>query len=143
MINSKTILLVEDDKVDVMTLKRAFSSLNIENTLEVVGNGEEALKYLKNRDNVLPGLILLDLNMPRMNGIELLTVLKANELFKKIPVIVLTTSNAEFDKLEAFNLSVAGYMVKPQEYPKFLDVIRAIELYWTISETPDDTALCL
>jgi len=138
MKNNKTILLVEDDKIDAMTVKRAMSDLKITNPLSHVNDGLEALDYLKNSSNEIPCIILLDLNMPRMNGIELLKVIKAHSDYKKIPVVVLTTSNAEKDKVESFILSVAGYMIKPVDYKQFVDVIKDINLYWTISELPDN-----
>jgi CheY-like chemotaxis protein len=75
--------------------------------------------------------------MPKMNGIEFLEVVKKDDLLRKIPVVVLTTSNAEKDKTESFNLSVAGYMLKPVDYKQFVEVIKDINLYWTISEVPD------
>jgi len=137
MKNNRPILLVEDDKIDAMTVKRAMKDLKITNLLAHVYNGLEALDYLKNLNNEKPCIILLDLNMPKMNGIELLKNLKKDESFKKIPVVVLTTSNAEKDKTESFNLSIAGYMLKPVDYKQFVDVIKDINLYWTISEIPD------
>lgn len=137
MKNNRSILLVEDDKIDAMTVKRAMKDLKIANSLVHVYNGIEALDYLKNQSNERPCIILLDLNMPKMNGIELLKVLKNDTSLKKLPVVVLTTSNAEKDKTESFNLSVAGYMLKPVDYKQFVDVIKDINLYWTISEIPD------
>jgi CheY-like chemotaxis protein len=137
MKNNKTILLVEDDKVDAMTVKRAMSDLKITNPLAHAFNGLEALEHLNNPKSESPCIILLDLNMPKMNGIEFLKVIKADQRFKKIPVVVLTTSNAERDKTESFILSVAGYMLKPVDYKQFVDVIKDINLYWTISEIPD------
>jgi CheY-like chemotaxis protein len=137
MRNKKSILLVEDDTVDVMTIKRAFKDLRISNELIVRGNGEEALEYLQSGENEFPCLILLDLNMPRMNGIEFLKAAKQDDKIKMIPVIVLTTSNQDQDKVESFRLSVAGYMVKPVEYMNFVEVMRAIDMYWTISDLPD------
>jgi CheY-like chemotaxis protein len=136
MKNNKTVLLVEDDKVDVMTVKRALSDLKITNPLVVKYNGLEALEYLKQTAEY-PCIVLLDLNMPKMNGIEFLEVVKKDDLLRKIPVVVLTTSNAEKDKTESFNLSVAGYMLKPVDYKQFVEVIKDINLYWTISEVPD------
>jgi CheY-like chemotaxis protein len=137
MKDNKTILLVEDDKVDAMTVKRAMGDLKITNPLQHVFNGLEALEYLNSPTSEKPCIILLDLNMPKMNGIELLKVIKADQRFKKIPVVILTTSNAERDKTESFILSVAGYMLKPVDYKQFVDVIKDINLYWTISEIPD------
>jgi len=91
MRNLKPILLVEDDDVDVMTVERVFKDLKIKNQLVSTANGEEALEYLKNSGNKKSCIILLDLNMPKMNGIEFLKIVKADEVLKKIPVIVLTT----------------------------------------------------
>jgi CheY-like chemotaxis protein len=130
-----SILLVEDDLVDVMSVKRALRQLNFTNALHVAGNGEEALVHLY-QNNPLPGLILLDLNMPRMSGIDFLKVLKANERLRRIPVVVLTTSKEEKDRLESFNLSAAGYMIKPVDYAGFVEVVRTIQSYWNLSEMP-------
>jgi len=129
-------LLVEDDDVDVMTVKRAFNDLKVTNQLVSTGNGEEALEYLRGQSNTKPGVILLDLNMPKMNGIEFLKTVKTDEALKKIPVVVLTTSGAEQDVAESFNLGVAGYMVKSVDYVKFVDIIRTIDMYWSLSELP-------
>ena len=137
MRNNCTILLVEDDKVDVMTVKRAFRDLNLTNPLAVARNGEEALTYLRNPDNELPCIILLDLNMPKMNGVEFLTWIKQDPSLMAIPVIVLTTSHEEQDKLESFSHGVAGYMLKPVDYKQFVEVVRAIDRYWTVSELPN------
>jgi CheY-like chemotaxis protein len=134
MDTSISILLVEDDMVEAMTVKRALKDLKVTNPLRVAGNGEEALEYLRNENNERPGLILLDLNMPKMNGLELLQILKADPSLRTIPVIVLTTSKHDQDKVATFNLSVAGYMIKPVEYGQFVNTIRAINLYWTLSE---------
>ncbi len=135
------VLLVEDDKVDVMTVQRAFKKNKITNPLFVVSNGEEALEYLHRTGPYSdpasaprPGIILLDLNMPVMNGLELLKILKADEDLKRIPVIALTTSREEEDRIESFNLSVAGYIIKPVEFDKFVEAVRLIDLYWTLSE---------
>lgn len=130
------ILLVEDDDVDVLTLQRALRDLNILNPLARVTNGEEALDYLRGNQAQKPGLILLDLNMPRMNGLEFLKIIKADEDFKLIPVVVLTTSREEQSCVEAFKSGVAGYMVKPVDYQKFLTMVDAIDVYWTLSEAP-------
>jgi len=137
MRNLKPILLVEDDRVDVMTVERALKELKVTNPLVHSANGEEALGYLRSESNKKPCVILLDLNMPKMNGTEFLKVVKADDVLKRIPVIVLTTSREEQDVVESFNLSVAGYIVKPTDYKKFVEAIRAIDLYWTLSELPD------
>ena len=137
MRSSKPILLVEDDLVDAMTVKRALKELNITNQLDIVNNGEEALTFLRNPENEKPGIILLDLNMPKMNGIEFLQIVKKDDGLKKIPVVVLTTSKEDQDKVDSFNFGVSGYMIKPVDYRKFVEVVKAIDLYWTLSELPD------
>lgn len=136
MRDSAPILLVEDDRVDAMTVKRALKDINVCNPIHIVGNGEEALEFLRGDKAPRPGIILLDLNMPRMNGLEFLKIAKQDERLKQIPVVVLTTSREERDRVESFNLSVAGYMIKPVDYLQFVEVMRAINLYWTLSELP-------
>lgn len=131
------IMLVEDDTVDVMTVKRALKDINVANHLIVASDGEEALTYLRDERNKRPEIILLDLNMPRMNGIEFLKAAKKNGVLKSIPVVVLTTSGDDQDKVDSFNLGVAGYMVKPVDYAQFVEVMKTINLYWTLSELPE------
>ncbi len=128
---------MEDDQVDAMTVKRALKDINVTNELDIVNDGEEALTFLKNFENEKPGIILLDLNMPKMNGIEFLKIAKKDESLKKIPVVVLTTSKEDQDKVDSFNLGVAGYMIKPVDYRKFVEVMKTIDMYWTLSELPD------
>ncbi len=135
MNQKQTILLVEDDEIDIKSVKRAFDKLRITNPLNITHNGEEAIKYLRENKN-RPGLILLDLRMPRMDGIEFLKVIKKDESLKIIPVVVLTTSKEQEDKIESFNLGIAGYMMKPVNYIDFVEVIRTIKMYWTLSESP-------
>ena len=86
----------------------------------------------------VPCIILLDLNMPKMSGIEFLRIIRQDEKFRRIPVVVLTTSNDERDRVESFNLCIAGYMLKPVDYQQFVDVVRTIDLYWTLSEFPPE-----
>lgn len=136
MQDSKPILLVEDDNVDVMTVRRALKDLQVASQLVPAGDGEEALDYLRNNSNAKPRIILLDLNMPKMNGTEFLKIVKTDETLKKIPVIVLTTSSSEQDIVRSFELGAAGYMVKSVDYRKFIEIIRAIDLYWNLSELP-------
>ncbi len=131
------ILLVEDDEVDVMNVRRAFQRNNITNPLYVAGNGEEALAML--RSGQVPGsrrIVLLDLNMPRMNGIEFLRELRADPELARTTVVVLTTSNDERDKIEAYNLNVAGYLLKPVTFTNFCEVMTALNKYWTLVEMP-------
>lgn len=137
MRSSKPILLAEDDSIDAMTVKRALKDLNVTNQLVHTTNGEEALEYLRNGSNSKPCIILLDLNMPKMNGIEFLRVAKADDYLKGIPAVVLTTSTGDQDKIESFKLSVAGYIVKPVDYKKFVEAIKTLNLYWTLSELPN------
>jgi DNA-binding response OmpR family regulator len=137
MRNSKPILLVEDDRLDAMTVKRALKDLNVTNLLVHTLNGEEALNHLRAESNGNPCVILLDLNMPKMNGVELLKVIKADDVLKKIPVVVLTTSRDTEDKFETFELGAAGYIVKPADYKKFVEAMRTIDIYWTLSELPE------
>lgn len=138
MKNMRPILLVEDDRVDAMTLKRALKDLKVTNQLVHKLNGEEALDYLQDETNEKPCVIILDLNMPKMNGMEFLKVAKADETLRRLPVVVLTTSKDEWDRFQSFDLSVAGYIIKPADYKRFLEAIRTIHLYWTLSELPDD-----
>ena len=138
MRNMKPILLVEDDRVDAMTLKRALKDLKVTNDLVHTTNGEEALEYLNNQDNERPCVIILDLNMPKMNGVEFLKIAKADPDLRRLPVVILTTSKDEWDRFQAFDLSVAGYIVKPADYKRFLEAIRTVQLYWTLSQLPED-----
>ena len=136
MKSNKPILLVEDDQVDSMTVRRALKELNVTNRVDMANNGEEAISYLQNCEPNKPCIILLDLNMPKMNGLEFLNVVKHQEDFKTIPIIVLTTSRDDQDRIESFKHSVAGYMIKPVDYMQFVETMRTIEMYWTLSELP-------
>ncbi len=128
------ILLIEDDDIDIMTVRRALKDLGAANPLDYVTNGEEGLKFLRDKTNIRPQLILLDLNMPRMNGIEFLVEMKADPALSAIPVVVLTTSKEEVDRIASFSNNVAGYMVKPVDYVQFVEVMRVIRNYWLCCE---------
>ncbi|HLT28175.1 MAG TPA: response regulator [Zeimonas sp.] len=118
-----------------MTVRRAFRELKVTNPLVQRANGEAAVEFLDTATaHELPCLILLDLNMPVMNGIEFLQVVKRHATWRRIPVVVLTTSEEEQDKIASFDLSVAGYMTKPVDYRKFVEAMRTIDAYWTLSE---------
>lgn len=130
------ILLIEDDDVDAMTVKRALRDLKVSNPLERVENGEEGLRRLRDAGKNMPCIILLDLNMPIMNGVEFLAAINEDTRLRLLPVVILTTSEEERDKLETFQHGIAGYMTKPVGYSQFVEVIRTINLYWTISELP-------
>jgi CheY-like chemotaxis protein len=131
------ILLVEDDQVDVMNVKRAFERNRIVNPLFVAGDGIAGLEML--RSGKIPKerrLILLDLNMPRMSGIEFLKELRADPELHLTPVVVLTTSDDERDKINAYNLNVAGYLLKPVTFINFVEAMAALNKYWTLVELP-------
>lgn len=131
------ILLVEDDEVDVMNVRRAFHKNHITNPLYVAGDGIAALEQL--RGGAIPRdrrLVLLDLNMPRMNGIEFLRELRRDPELAHTPVVVLTTSNEERDKVDAYGLNVAGYLLKPVTFTNFCEVMTALNKYWTLVEMP-------
>jgi CheY-like chemotaxis protein len=131
------ILLVEDDEVDVMNVRRAFQKNNIANPLFVAGDGEEGLAKL--RSGEVPRerrIVLLDLNMPRMNGIEFLRELRADPALASTTVVVLSTSNDERDKVDAYNLNVAGYLLKPVTFSNFCEVMATLNKYWTLVEMP-------
>ncbi len=136
------ILLVEDDALDVMNVQRAFKKNNITNPLFVAENGLDALDLLRGAGGEPPKipaqrrLILLDLNMPKMNGIEFLRELRADPALALIPVIVLTTSDEDRDKVEAYQLSVAGYILKPVTLASFVETMATLNNYWTLSEVP-------
>jgi CheY-like chemotaxis protein len=132
----RPILLIEDDSVDAMTVKRAMRDLHVTNDLVHAINGEDAMKYLDDPETEKPFVILLDLNMPKMNGVEFLRIVKSKANLKTIPVIVFTTSKEKQDIQESFQLGAAGYMTKPVDYAKFVDVISTVILYWNTSELP-------
>lgn len=132
-----TIMLVDDDEVDVMTVKRAFTKANITNKVYVATNGVEALEMLRS-DQVPTSrrLVLLDLNMPRMNGIEFLREVRKDPVLANLTVVVLTTSNEDRDRVEAFQLNVAGYLLKPVTFSDFAEVMATLNKYWTLMELP-------
>jgi CheY-like chemotaxis protein len=135
--SSLNILLVEDDEIDVMNVKRAFDKNHITNPVFVAGNGLEALEKL--RSGAIPQgrrMVLLDLNMPKMNGIEFLRELRRDPALAPTPVVVLTTSNNDRDKIDAFNLNVAGYLVKPVTFAEFSELMVTLNKYWTLVEMP-------
>jgi CheY-like chemotaxis protein len=133
------ILLIEDDDVDVMNVQRAFKKGNITSPLFIARHGQQALEMLRGKccTQSIPNgqrLILLDVNMPKMSGIEFLEELRADAELRSIPVVMLTTSNEDKDRFSAYNLNVAGYLLKPVEFPKFVDMMTTLNKYWTLSE---------
>lgn len=127
------ILFIEDDEIEVMKLNRTLNSVELKHVVHNAKDGEEALEFLKQKDR-LPELILLDLNMPRMNGIEFLSILKQDETLKYIPTVILTTSNNRKDLLECFNIGIAGYIIKPLKYDDYVYKLKSVLDYWSINE---------
>jgi CheY-like chemotaxis protein len=136
------ILLIDDDDVDIMTLQRAFKRNNISNPLYIAMNGLEALDKLRGANGAekitpVPRIILLDINMPKMNGIEFLKELRNDPNLKNISIFVLTTSNDDKDKVEAYNYNVAGYIIKPITFESFVTAISVLNSFWTLCAQPD------
>lgn len=128
----KPILIAEDDDVDIMTIKRAFKQLGVLNELVIAGNGEEVISYLENPETQLPCIIILDINMPKMNGHECLKILKKNFLYKNTPVFILSSSSEQRDVDSSFNRGIAGYILKEVEYGDFIDSIKVLNPHWTL-----------
>jgi CheY-like chemotaxis protein len=131
------ILLVEDDEVDIMNVQRAFKKNNINNPLFIARNGLEALELLRSGQIPKPHVIILDINMPKMNGLEFLQEMRADEKLRRISVFVMTTSNEDSDKINAYNLNVAGYILKPLSFEKFLVSMSTLNSYWKLCERPN------
>ncbi|MFT5846623.1 response regulator [Psychroserpens sp.] len=131
---SKTlkVLLIEDDTIEIMKLNRAMSSLNLKHQIFEANNGEDALQVLQKK-KIIPDIILLDLNMPKVSGIEFLTVLKNDDTLKYIPTIILTTSNNQKDLLECYKIGIAGYVLKPLKYEEYVSKIETLLSYWSIN----------
>ena len=134
----RPILLVEDRAVDIDLTRRAFERRKILNPIQVARDGEEALAFFDRWDagEPVPICILLDLRMPKMNGLEVLRRLKSHSKFSTIPVVVLTTSNEDTDIEEAYKLGCNSYIVKPVDFDKFVDVAAKIEVYWCALNMP-------
>ena len=137
MRNNKPILLVEDDDIDAENVIRAFKRNKITNPLFIAENGEEALNFLFHKDKYedlgrypRPCIILLDLNMPVMSGIEFLEAVKADYHLKRIPVVVLTSSKAEEDVVKSYDLQASAYVSKPVDLAGFGEIVRGIEGFW-------------
>lgn len=128
------ILLVEDNEGDILLTKEALNQGKIINTISVVKDGKEAINYMEKNspytESLLPDLILLDINLPKMNGHEVLQNLKSNNNFKQIPVIMFTTSSSERDILKSYKNYANCYITKPVEVDDFLDTIKSIENFW-------------
>nr|WP_297784824.1 response regulator [uncultured Allomuricauda sp.] len=127
------ILFIEDDAIETMKFQRTMSKLETKHTLIEAKNGEEALEYLESGKS-LPDIILLDLNMPKMNGIEFLGLLKQHDKIKYLPTIVLTTSENRDDLLECYKIGIAGYIIKPLKYEDYETKLKTVLEYWNINE---------
>jgi len=130
MNKSLNILLIEDDAIEVMKFNRVLSTMNFSHKVIEAKNGEEALTILKIKE-VIPDIIILDLNMPKINGIEFLRILKADEHLKCIPSIILTTSNNRKDVLECYKIGIAGYLLKPLKYEDYIVRIKRLLEFWS------------
>lgn len=133
MPNSLSILFIEDDVVETMKIDRVIQKLGLTHRIQKINNGLGALELLNKKEN-LPDIILLDLNMPKMNGIEFLSVLKKDKVLKYIPIIILTTSNNKKDLLECYKIGISGYIIKPLKYSEYVDKIEKVLSYWSINE---------
>jgi CheY-like chemotaxis protein len=131
-------MVVDDDQVDRMSIKRAFADLRITNELIIADGGQAAIDILNAAQIPRPTLILLDLRMPGVDGLEVLRAIRNHTKYHAVPVVVLTTSNEESDRVATYELGIAGYMVKPVDYQQFVEVVRTIDLYWTLSEQPGE-----
>lgn len=135
------ILLVEDDEVDVMNVQRALKKNASDSTLYRAANGIEALAMLRTDSHITTEdngrlLILLDLNMPKMGGLEFLKQLRADATLSKLPVVILTTSMQDSDLATAYQYNVAGYLIKPITFSNFVEMIDVLTRYWSMSELP-------
>lgn len=141
MNESVAILLVEDDDVDIMNVERAFKKCQVNVTLNIAKNGIEALEMLRKsgteRMNPYPRIILLDINMPRMNGIEFLKEIRSDESLRQFFVFILTTSNEKKDIRAAYDQNVAGYLIKPVNYSEFVESVEILSTYWSLIELPN------
>jgi CheY-like chemotaxis protein len=141
------ILLVEDDEVDVMNVRRAFQRNNFSNPLYVAQDGVDALELLRGSRRselkVFPRIVLLDLNLPRMNGIEFLNEIRSDPALRQLVVVVLTTSDDERDVLSAYDLNVAGYVIKPVTFDRFVQAMETLGMYWNLNQLPEGSGLAV
>lgn len=135
-----SILLVEDNPMDVELTVRAFKRHHMSNPIRVVRDGQEALDYIHGRGNFadtseapVPGLILLDIRLPRIDGLEVLRELKGHPVYRSVPVVMLTTSREDADVIKSYELGANSYIVKPVDFDKFLEVVERIEMYWILT----------
>ncbi|MFS4449674.1 response regulator [Maribacter sp. 2307UL18-2] len=127
------ILLIEDDNIEIMKLQRTVSKLGLSHRITEAKNGEQALELLRS-GQPLPDIVLLDLNMPRMSGIEFLSILKEDEVLKYLPIVILTTSENRVDLVECYRIGIAGYVIKPLKYEDYQDKLSKVLAYWEVNE---------
>lgn len=135
------ILLIDDDEVDCMNVQRAFKKSNISNPLHIAHNGVEGLDMLRGTNNVqkidpMPRIIMLDINMPKMNGLEFLKEMRADKDLHNISVFIMTTSNDDKDRFEAYNYNVAGYIIKPISFESFVTAVTILNNFWQLCKQP-------
>jgi CheY-like chemotaxis protein len=136
MRSAKPLLLVEDNSDDAMILQRALGDAGVTEQLVHVPDAEKALAYLRSTTNTRPALVLLDLNLPGMSGVEFLKALKTDASLTEIPVVILSTSDERRDILDSFDLSVAGYIVKPMNYASLVETVKIVQDYWALNLLP-------
>jgi CheY-like chemotaxis protein len=133
MPKSLNILLIEDDTIEIMKFNRVLKKLGMNHRVIEANNGEDALEILKVKE-AIPDIIILDLNMPKVSGLEFLQILKADDYLKYIPAIILTTSNNHTDVLECYKIGIAGYVLKPLKFDDYVDRIKRLLDYWSGNE---------
>jgi CheY-like chemotaxis protein len=138
------VLMAEDNEHDIIATKRAWKKHHITNPLHIVPNGEECLDFLNRRGIYQgleaiprPGLLLLDINMPKMDGLQVLRTIRNDSRLRRLPVIMLTTSRAEEDRLRSYDLGANAYIVKPVGFESFSEAVRRIHLFWKLVELPE------
>lgn len=135
-IRSFDILIAEDNEDDILLIREAFETVNIANRVTVVRDGVEALAYLRGegafKDSPLPGMVLLDINMPKKTGLEVLAEIKSDPRFRPIPVVMLTVSERDEDIVRSFEQGACSYIRKPVTFTRFISVVKEFELYWTL-----------
>ncbi|MBW1858838.1 MAG: response regulator [Deltaproteobacteria bacterium] len=138
------VLMAEDNEHDIVATKRAWKKHYIANPLYIVTDGEECLDFLRKKGKYSepgaaprPGILLLDINMPKMDGLAVLTEIRKDEDLRRLPVIILTTSKAEEDRLKGYDLGVNAYVVKPVGFENFSEAVRTISLFWQLVELPE------
>jgi two-component system response regulator len=133
---NKKILLIEDNPDDVELTKRAFQKSNLANTVDVVSDGEAALKYLEVHQNALPVLVLLDLKLPKLDGLEVLKRIRAAESTRLLPVVIMTSSKEERDLIDGYRFGANSYIRKPVNFEQFVDSVRTLGMYWLLLNEP-------